>query len=42
MMEIEPLLASAESEGAFFGGSEKLTLAEVFPWIWTGLICDGT
>lgn len=41
VMEIEPLLASAESEGAFFGGSEKLTLAEVCPifptpaWIWT-------
>lgn len=27
--EIEPLLASAEGKGPFFGGSEKLTLAEV-------------
>lgn len=27
--EVEPLLASTEGKGPFFGGSEKLTLAEV-------------
>lgn len=27
--EVEPLLASTEGKGPFFGGSEKLTFAEV-------------
>lgn len=27
--EVEPLLASTEGKGPFFGGSDKLTLAEV-------------
>jgi glutathione S-transferase len=27
--EVEPLLADTEGKGPFFGGSEKLTLAEV-------------
>lgn len=27
--EVEPLLASADGKGPFFGGSDKLTLAEV-------------
>lgn len=30
--EVEPLLADTEGKGPFFGGSDKLTLAEVrFP-----------
>ncbi|KAJ6144990.1 hypothetical protein N7470_008885 [Penicillium chermesinum] len=29
LKEVEPLLASTEGKGPFFGGSEKLTLAEV-------------
>lgn len=29
MKEVEPLLADTEGKGPFFGGSEKLTLAEV-------------
>lgn len=29
MKEIEPLLADTDGKGPFFGGSEKLTLAEV-------------
>lgn len=29
LKEVEPLLASTEGKGPFFGGSDKLTLAEV-------------
>lgn len=29
LKEVEPLLASTEGKGPFFGGSEKLTFAEV-------------
>lgn len=38
--EIEPLLASSEGQGPFFGGSEKLTMAEVCiaPWQFANIL----
>ena len=42
--EIEPLLADTEGKGPFFGGSEKITLAEVrtdlAAWFKSQLVCS--
>lgn len=37
--EIEPLLASSEGKGPFFGGSDKLTMAEVCLAVWGSVVC---